>query len=71
MKRAVLILCLILPTLSGCMIHAMDVKTLTIPPSKNPVTVTVKGTATCQDFFLFFVVKENLDILSSGGQKAN
>lgn len=54
---------------TGCTIHAVDVKTLTIPPQKEPVSVTVKGTATCQDFFLFYRVYENLDIKSSNGQQ--
>lgn len=54
---------------TGCTIHAVDVQTLTIPPQKEPVTVTVKGTATCEDFFLFYRVYENLDIKSSNGQQ--
>jgi len=55
---------------TGCAIRAVDVQTLTIPPQKDPVTVTVKGTATCQDYFLFFRVYENLDVKSSNGQQA-
>lgn len=55
---------------SGCAIHAVDVQTLTIPPQKEPVTVTIKGTATCKDNFFFFRVYENLDVTSSNGQKA-
>ena len=60
--------CLI--SFTGCAIHAVDVQTLTIPPQKEPVTVTVKGIATCQDNFFTFRVYENLEISSSNGQKA-
>ena len=68
MKR--LLLATVLVMLGGCAIHAVDVKTLTIPPQKEPVTITVKGTATCQDYFLFYRVTELLEIKSSNGQQA-
>lgn len=55
---------------TGCTIRAMDVKTLTIQPQKEPVTVTAVGTATCQDYFLFFKVYEDLNMKSSDGQQA-
>lgn len=55
---------------SGCAIHAMDVKTLTIPPRDYPVTVTVKGSGTCQDFFLFYRITEQVDAQSSDGTQA-
>ncbi|MBI5750437.1 MAG: hypothetical protein HZA00_15075 [Nitrospinae bacterium] len=55
---------------AGCSIRAMDVKTLTIQPQKDPVTVTAVGTATCQDYFLFFTVYEDLNMKSSDGQQA-
>jgi hypothetical protein len=54
---------------SGCAIHSVDVQTITIPPQKQPVTVTVKGDAKCQDFILFYRVQEFLDIQSSDGTK--
>lgn len=53
--------------ISGCAIHSIDVQTLTIPPHKEPVTVTVKGDAKCQDMFLFFRVQEFLSVQSSDG----
>lgn len=59
---------LVLAGMSGCAIHSIDVQTLTIPPSKEPVTVTVKGDAKCQDFFLFYRVQEFLDVKASNGQ---
>ena len=63
MKKALIILFGLL--LHGCAIHAVDVKTMTIPPQKVPVTVVVKGTATCQDFILFYYVTELLDVQSN------
>lgn len=55
---------------TGCAIKCVDIQTLTISPQKGPMTVTAKGTATCQDLFLFYRVYENLDIKSSNGQQA-
>lgn|GEM_PF-3356711 len=73
MRRKIVIglavLMVAITSLSGCTIHSMDVQTLTIPPHKEPVTVTVKGDAKCQDFFLFFRVQEFLNIQSSDGTK--
>jgi hypothetical protein len=54
--------------MSGCSIRAFDVQTITIPPQKEPVTVTVKGTATCRDNVLFYTVHEYLDVTSTDGQ---
>ena len=56
--------------LSGCAVHAVDVKTITIQPQKNPVTVVVKSVATCQDFLIFFRVTQKVDVKSSDGQIA-
>ena len=63
--------CLVLTSFfTGCAIHSVDVQTLTIPPQKDSTTVTVKGTATCTDYFLFYRVVEHLDVKSSNGQTA-
>lgn len=64
------VLFIALTGISGCAIHSVDVQTLTIPPHKEPVTVTVKGDAKCQDFFLFYRVQEFLDVTSSDGTTA-
>mgnify|MGYP001559717558 CR=1 FL=1 len=65
-----ILLALIATALSGCAVHSVDIQTLTIPPQKQPVTVTVKGDAKCQDFILFFRVQEFLTVQSSDGTKA-
>lgn len=52
--------------LAGCSIHAVDMKTVTIPVQDKPVIVTVKGHATCTDYFLFYKVTEQLDVKSTG-----
>lgn len=70
MKKGILLLLGILAITSGCAIHAVDVKTITIPPRNEPVTITAQGVATCTDFFLFYQVKEQLAVKSSDGQKA-
>lgn len=70
-KKVVLLAILLVSVIGfpGCAIHSVDVQTITIPPQKQPVTVTVKGDAKCQDFILFYRVQEFLDIQSSDGTK--
>lgn len=73
MRKMIVLFAVLLITImgvAGCAIHAVDVKTLTIPPQKDSVTLTMKGTATCTDYFLFYRVTENMDITSSNGQQA-
>jgi len=72
MKKIVLLCAVLLVALtgiSGCAIHSTDVQTLTIPPQKYPVTVTVKGDAKCQDLILFYRVQEFLNVQSSDGTR--
>jgi hypothetical protein len=70
-KKTLLQILIVLSLLvSGCAIHAVDVKTLTIPPSPGPTTVTVKGTCTGQDYLFFYRITEQLEIKSSDGTKA-
>lgn len=67
--KIVLLFSIFSVAIAGCAIHSMDVQTITIPPRATPVTVTVKGDAKCQDYFLFFRVQEFLSITSSDGSK--
>ncbi|MHB8845668.1 MAG: hypothetical protein ACYC7L_13095 [Nitrospirota bacterium] len=71
-KKVLFVVALVaaLASLNGCSIKSVEVRTLTIQPQKQPVTITAKGTAVCQDYFLFFRVTENLDVRASNGQMA-
>jgi hypothetical protein len=68
MKKFCLIAVMVM--IGGCARHVVDVKTLTIQPQEGPVTVTIKGTATLTDYFLFYRIQELVEVKSSDGSKA-
>lgn len=66
MKRFALLTALFFSLVaSGCAANAVAVKTITIPPSPGPTTVTIKGTCTGQDYFFFYRINEQLEVKSS------
>jgi len=56
---------------SGCAIHAVQVKTLTIPPRNETVQVTMTCTGTSVDLFLVHQAKAQLSVVSSDGSQAH
>ena len=67
--RSLLIL-LSVCSLAGCAIKAVAEKSVVIPPSKEHVVVTVRGTAVCTDNGFIRRVTEQLDVKTSNGQEA-